>query len=542
MQPFNNRHQPVGIDDMAVYTPYLFLPIETLAQARGLEYDKLNKGLGLTAMAMPDVHEDAATMAADAVLDLILRNGLDPRSIGRIYLGTESAVDGAKPTASYVLDMLTRYFEPAYGADAFLNCDVVDLTFACIGAVDALQNTLEWVNNGHNRIGIVVASDLAKYELASGGEYTQGAGAVAMLVKQNPRLLAISPHWGVAARSVHDFFKPVRTVSKKQLIEEILQLSGADHVNVDDLLQKLGNSLKSKGVMDSTEDVIHIHKDTPVFDGPYSNQCYQNRIWEAMRHFCEVSGFPEDEPVTDRWRRIVLHLPYAFQGRRMFSEVFMIEAHRRGDWQKVEAELSEKRPSPIDFEDEKAYEEAYSEYLRAITKTPSYRKFVTEKIEKGERASSIVGNIYTGSIFLALMSTLEADYAEGNEMEGDAIGFFAYGSGSKSKVFEAVVQPGWREVTGRFSLMNTLAGRKEIDYTTYERLHRLQLKESVAPETGGFYLKKVTTEKGNQEGARAYDWREPEKVKVNGRRPAVGRSKRLSAVVSGQTLIKLVNY
>lgn len=51
-------------------------------------------------MSLPDVHEDAATMAAEAIAELILRNDLDPRSIGRIYLGTESALDGAKPTAS----------------------------------------------------------------------------------------------------------------------------------------------------------------------------------------------------------------------------------------------------------------------------------------------------------------------------------------------------------------------------------------------------------------------------------------------------------
>jgi hydroxymethylglutaryl-CoA synthase len=67
---------------------------------------------------------------------------------------------------------------------------VVDLTFACIGAVDALQNSLDWVRMGEDRMAIVIGSDVAKYELASTGEYTQGAGAIALLVKENPRLLA----------------------------------------------------------------------------------------------------------------------------------------------------------------------------------------------------------------------------------------------------------------------------------------------------------------------------------------------------------------
>ena len=47
-------------------------------------------------MAIPDVHEDTATMGANAASRLIDRNDIDPNKIGRIYLGTESALDGAK--------------------------------------------------------------------------------------------------------------------------------------------------------------------------------------------------------------------------------------------------------------------------------------------------------------------------------------------------------------------------------------------------------------------------------------------------------------
>ena len=51
---------------MAFYVPKLYLNIENLAIERNLEYDKLNKGLGLESMRIPDKHEDAATMAANA--------------------------------------------------------------------------------------------------------------------------------------------------------------------------------------------------------------------------------------------------------------------------------------------------------------------------------------------------------------------------------------------------------------------------------------------------------------------------------------------
>ncbi len=229
----------IGIDDMALYVPKLYLDIRTLAEKRDIPYEKLSHGLGLYKMAICDVHEDAATMAAEAIIELIERNNLDPRQIGRIYLGTESALDGAKPTATYAVEMALKRLSARWGADCFRNCDVLDMTFACIGATDALHNTLDWVAADKRNIGIVVASDIAKYELQSTGEYTQGAGAVALLVKAQPRLLAMRRVVGVAMESVHDFYKPRR----------------------------------------------ERFTETPVFDGQFSNLCYQNRMTEGLEDF-----------------------------------------------------------------------------------------------------------------------------------------------------------------------------------------------------------------------------------------------------------------
>ena len=71
-----------GIDDIAIHFPRIFMDMKDFAQMRGADYGKLNKGLGLSGMAIPDVHEDTATMGANAVSRLIDRNGLDPRRIG----------------------------------------------------------------------------------------------------------------------------------------------------------------------------------------------------------------------------------------------------------------------------------------------------------------------------------------------------------------------------------------------------------------------------------------------------------------------------
>ncbi|MBK7937384.1 MAG: hydroxymethylglutaryl-CoA synthase family protein [Lewinellaceae bacterium] len=272
--------------------PKLYLDIRTLSEKRNIPYEKLSQGLGLYKMAVCDVREDAATMAAEAIAELIERNQLDPRRIGRIYLGTKVR-SIAKPTGTYAVEMLAQRFSGRFGGDCFRHCDVVDMTFACIGATDALQNTLDWVAADRDRIGIVVASDIAKYELESTGEYTQGAGAVAMLVKWNPRLLAVRRLFGVAMESVHDFYKPRR--------EKFCE--------------------------------------TPVFDGQYSNQCYQDRMMEALDDFrrraVKAGVFRDDQyrALSERWARMIFHLPYAFHAKRMYVERFILERKEKDAWE-----------------------------------------------------------------------------------------------------------------------------------------------------------------------------------------------------------------
>ncbi len=442
------RHLPIGIDDMQAYVPSLYLDIRDLAAQRGIDYEKLSKGLGLYKMAIPDRHEDAATMAAEAVSALLERNGLAPAQIGRVYLGTESALDDAKPTATYAVEMVQQRI-----GGSFAHCDVVDLTFACIGAVDALESCLDWVAADPERIAVVVASDIAKYELASTGEYTQGAGAVALLVRWHPRLLVLPRVYGVSMHSVHDFFKPRR----EQFCE------------------------------------------TPVFDGPFSNQCYQDRMSAALLHFRRVSGAAEPA-LSDRWARMIFHLPYAFHGKRIFVEEFVREQEAAGRWPPVAAAagLPETVPTVGSMPPK-----AYQGFLRAVGQSEAYRRFVRLKLEKAQRASSEVGNLYTASIFMALMSTLAADAGENSRLSGKRIGFIAYGSGSKSKVFEGILQKGWQEIAEGFQLFQQLASRKPVDYPTYERLYLHTLAQSVRPQEGSFALHSVGKD-GVELGARFY--------------------------------------
>lgn len=459
----SQRLLPIGIDDMAFYTPKLYLDIRALAEKRNIPAEKLEQGLGLYKMALPDVHEDAATMAAETIAELLERNNIDPNRIGRIYLGTESALDMAKPTATYAVGMVQDRLSGRFGADCFRHCDVLDMTFACIGGVDALHNSLDWVAADRSRMAIVVASDIAKYELGSTGEYTQGAGAVAMLVCWQPRLLALRSLFGVAMESVHDFYKPRR--------ERFCE--------------------------------------TPVFDGQYSNLCYQNRMAEALEDFrCRAVAagvFRADQYLAlhERWARMIFHLPYAFHAKRMYVEQYVLDRKRKGAWGRDVEKYGFAEPEASQYPDRKLWEKTNAGFLKSVSESALYRRFVAEKLEKAQRASSETGNLYTASIFLALMSALECDRAGGLELRGKRFGFVAYGSGSKAKVFEGVVQAGWSGVVDQFQVFEKLRRRQAIDYDQYEALHKGELTQAIFVEKGRWGLERVGTE-GTTLGARYY--------------------------------------
>lgn len=446
----------VGIDSISFDIPKIHLPIESLAENRGIDPLKLIKGLGLKKMALLDIYQDVVTLAANAALKLIKQNPeIQTNKIAKIYVGTESGVDSSKPIASYVLGLL----EQVLGNRSFKNCDAVDHTFACIGAVDAMHNAIDFVKANPTKKAIVIATDFAKYDLASTGEYTQGAGAIAMLISANPRLLSFDSQIGVATESVFDFFKPRRTVTKQQIT---------------------GNNTNDNW-FDVLETEVSIYKDQPVFEGQYSNQCYVNRITEAYQNFKEENSL-ENNKVYQNWEAVLMHLPYCFQGRRTFHEIVLAE-----------------NPELIDVNAADAKEQ-----IKAFSKSELYLNLVQQKIEPSEIASGQVGNIYTGSIFLGLLSTLTYFAQNESNINNKKFGFIAYGSGSKSKVFEGEIQENWKMALPTLSIFDFLNQSTAINFETYVALHKKEQKQQVIEPKNEFILDKIETEDPNLLGARYY--------------------------------------
>ena len=475
----------IGIDAISFYVPSLYLPIKELAEKRNIPFEKLNLGLGLNKMAIADKNEDTASFAANALLSLIDENKIDPKNIGRIYLGTESALDAAKPTSTYAVEAAEKKLAEKHGERCLKNCDVLDMTFACVGGVDALHNSIDWVNAGKNRQAIVIASDIAKYDLNSTGEYTQGAGAVAMLINEDPAILAISETWGIATKSEGDFFKPRRIYNKLELLKETLAEINQPTTEKD-IVSFLNNT--SLEFWADPNHKIELFKEEPVFDGPFSNACYQKRNEEALDHFKNQKQLN----VLKDWDHLIFHLPYAYQARRMLVKNWVKWLKDNNEIEKLYNEIGAHNENQIDF----------NIWIKKAAKSKYYQEFIDAKLKGGEKASSEIGNMYTASIFMSLLSLLNSSLEDNVELAKNKIGFFSYGSGSKSKVFEGVIQNNWKNKILKSSLFSSLDARTKISVETYEQLHNRSLKEGHL-KSNKIQLSHIETAE-NKKGFRVY--------------------------------------
>ncbi len=192
----------VGIDAMGVHVPSTFVEAGELALVRGVPVDKLRVGLGLERFAVPLPSEDAVVMAAEAAATLFERGGVARERVKLLLVGTESGVDGAKPVASFVHGLL------GLPDDAL----VADVQHACFGATAALEHAALWAAHaaGEGAVALVIATDVARYPLGSAAEPTQGAGAVAMAVTRDPRLVQLFPgEASFASGDRQDFWRPL---------------------------------------------------------------------------------------------------------------------------------------------------------------------------------------------------------------------------------------------------------------------------------------------------------------------------------------------
>jgi hydroxymethylglutaryl-CoA synthase len=352
----------VGIDALAVAVPRRYVDMEDLARARGVDPAKLTIGLGAREMAVAEPGEDTVALAAQAAERVLAHADRD--SLGMLVVGSETGVDHSKAVASFVHGLL----------DLPRSMRVFDTQHACYGGTAGLMAAAEWIASGaaQGRSALVICSDIARYGVNTAGEPTQGAGAVAMIVREEPALLELDVGAsGTASTHVHDFWRP------------------------------LG------------------HREAQV-DGHYSVQCYLEALATAYTGW-KRHGL---QPLA----RVCYHVPFCKMARKAHAQ------------------------------------------LRACDGLPDDERSFVEQVASSLTACARVGNIYTGSLYLALAGLLDA---QASALASRRIGMFSYGSGCTSEFFSGVVTPRAAERIAAADLQGVLAGRERIDVAEYERIMAL---------------------------------------------------------------------
>jgi hydroxymethylglutaryl-CoA synthase len=186
----------IGIHDLELATAHHVVDLTRLAESNGTDPAKYHLGLGQDQMSFPAPDEDIITMGASAALPILERNGIE--GIRTILFATESGVDQSKAAGVSVHRLL--------GLPKQVR--VTEFKQACYGGTAALQAAVGIVSRFPDERVLVIASDVARYELDSPGEPTQGAGAVAMLVSADPALVEIERAAGLYTDDVDDFWRP----------------------------------------------------------------------------------------------------------------------------------------------------------------------------------------------------------------------------------------------------------------------------------------------------------------------------------------------
>ncbi len=249
----------VGVSDIAIYIPQFYLPHDELARARGIPPEKFREGLGNHKMSILPNWEDSVTMAANAAAQLLEKTGTNPQEIHQLVVSTESGVDHSKPVASFVQGLLN------IGS----RCRIYEIKHACYGGTAGIVTSIDWIarNYGNSKKALVIMTDMARYGFGSAGEPTQGAGAVALLMEQKPRLFSVDTRMnGIFSKDVFDFWRPTG------------------------------------------------HR-VPVVDGKYSVACYLEAMEEAVSHFRSNVGIPRGQ-LFDHLDYILYHMPFTGMARK----------------------------------------------------------------------------------------------------------------------------------------------------------------------------------------------------------------------------------
>ena len=366
----------IGIDKIGFATSQYVLKLQDLAEARGTDPNKYSKGLLLNEISIAPMTEDIVTLAASASNSILTEQ--EKEEIDMVIVATESGIDQSKAAAVFVHGLL--------GIQPFARS--FEVKEACYGATAALHYAKLHVENSPKSKVLVIASDIAKYGVGTPGEPTQGAGSVAMLITQNPRIMAFNNDNVAQTRDIMDFWRPN-------------------------------------------------YSSTPFVNGLYSTQQYLDSLMTTWAEYKKRYNW-----TTNDFAAICFHLPYPKLALKGLKKIM------------------------------------------AESLTQEKKDLLQNHFDQSILYSQKVGNIYTGSLFLGLLSLLENT---DSLKAGDKIALYSYGSGAVAEFFSGELVEGYEAYLDKDRL-NKLNQRTALSVADYEKVffEEVDLDETGSAQFAGY--------------------------------------------------------
>ncbi|QIL50937.1 hydroxymethylglutaryl-CoA synthase [Weissella coleopterorum] len=383
----------VGIDQISFFSPNYYIDMVDLALARDQDPNKYLVGIGQSQQAVIPPTQDAVTMAANAAEPIL--TDLDRQQLDLIIFATESGVDHSKSAAAYLQRLLN--IQPF--------ARTIEIKQACYAGTYGLMQARDYVELNPTKKVLVVASDIARYGLRTGGEVTQGGGAVAMMVTANPRIMTLERDNQFMTKEVMDFWRPTYATEAR-------------------------------------------------VDGKFSNNVYQEFFVELWERYRKVTG----KDIND-FKAFVFHLPYTKMGLKGLRQIL------------PEADADQQARLLAQFEASRL----------------DNKKF---------------GNLYTGSLYLSLLSLLRHST---DLVAGDRIGLFSYGSGAEGEFYSGIIQADYQQMLVPNQLDDLLAERIKLSIPEYEAMFQATLNGAADRQLDGAADPALYVLTGLQQEQRQYE-------------------------------------
>jgi hydroxymethylglutaryl-CoA synthase len=444
----------IGISGLAVYVPPYRVWLDDWCEWTGNHWPKIRETVGRSFRVRGPNHS-VYTLAATAVMRLIDQYDIDPLRVKFLGLGTESSTDNSAG-AIIVKGMVDRALQSKGKPPIARSCEVPEFKHACLGGVYGMKGALRHLAlDGAGSQAIVVCADIAEYARGSSGEPTQGAGAVAMLLEENPRLAEVDLIRSGSASDyrIMDFRKPM------------LRFCGQDRSE------------------------SHQVQDFPVFNGKYSTTCYIDETLHALNDMYEKRGLRATDYLRSL-RTVFMHRPYRKMPETGWAVAYLFAlskgtAEDRAELASYcyeagiepEALLREmlSKPEIVALaEPERLNFEVYPltmAVFRIFRASRRYRREILDKLALGSDTMLDLGNLYTAALPAWIAAGFEQALDEGRDLQGEELLTLGYGSGDAAEVIPFFAAERWRDATASIRFADAMELAIDLNKEQYEALH-----------------------------------------------------------------------